>query len=1147
MSRNMRRARRAAGARRVGGRTRAVWLRSIGCLVAGLIGLLVGPIHAQETSATDGGTVSGRVFDAQSGTPLENATVILAFPDPGDGTEPRQDVSTTGPAGDYEFDAVPAGTYSLQFIKSGYRASTMSDFVVEAGRDNVANFPMPPQQTTATGEVMELGEFVVEAAVAGEMMSNLEMRLESDQLVNLLSAEDLSKYAASDVADALKRVAGVNVVEGQFAIIRGLEDRYSSTLYNGAPIPSPDPESQSVQLDLFPSDVVSNLEIGKTFAANSPSNSAGGSIDIVTHDYPEELTFKLQGGSGFNERALDEFRRYDELSAVGVPIQGDDTIESDYGALVGGRHEIWDRELRFKLVFANETDFETRNGIQQRLEPKRGAPPRVRPDGSLFFARTGGLALGELNRPGARWDQQESTREDQTTYYAGLGYDLDREGRHRIDGSWFRTEKRDETVQFRENGFVPGVDYANILALEAEGSYPIPQAFTNDVADTWLFDWHEDLSVATGKHSFYAPVYESRTIARDRDLSVYQLNGVHELEDLVEGLEIDWIASYAETNQDEVAFLTRYSFQPNDPTARPPSIPAHPRDFPGGGFYATRSDMIFGENEIEENQYFGRIDLEYVFEPASFLETTLTAGYWFEQANRSVDSRFQTNATADSEAEGVLGSGSQFSVTGATAIEMGRRVFQGASLDTLDDRRPFTSRGKREISATHFGAKLTFFEQLDAIGRIRIENLRIETVNDPFTGFCANQPVNPDGTCPQPGIVETIFPGRYLFFDRQDNPAFPQDEIPAPPGTAFNDQVIGFRVQPDPVTGFVDCRDRACLERSLRGEINDTLFLPEASLAYRPLEGLSVRFAYSQTVARPSFRELGYYASLELGGDEITVGNPQLKTSEVESFDGRVEWVYGDFGDLVAGSVFYKTIEDPIEQIVIRDAQNRDCTGLCQFRTYTNTRAEATLLGTELEARKTFDFVPWKPVKGFFEALSIGGNFTYIDAEVERNPFLISQFTGFFGVTDADRAAGLERFSRYKKKRRLFGQPEWIANGDVTFDYEPTGTRFAVTVFAISEILDAVGSADLSGNNGIVGVALDRYIDEFYQLDLIASQDFAIPRVPGGFTAKVSVKNVTDTTRKVIYDQAQTNDDVRERSFRIGRDYSFSIGYTLTY
>ena len=108
----------------------------------------------------------------------------------------------------------------------------------------------------AVAEATDLEEFVVKAEKVEDLMS---IRLESDTLLNVVGVEEFSKFAAGDVAEVLERVAGVNVVEGQFAIIRGLEDRYSSTLYNGAPVPSPDPDRQSVQLDLFPSDVVGNL------------------------------------------------------------------------------------------------------------------------------------------------------------------------------------------------------------------------------------------------------------------------------------------------------------------------------------------------------------------------------------------------------------------------------------------------------------------------------------------------------------------------------------------------------------------------------------------------------------------------------------------------------------------------------------------------------------------------------------------------------------------------------------------------------------------------------------------------------------------------------------------------------------------------
>ncbi|MHA7836641.1 MAG: carboxypeptidase-like regulatory domain-containing protein, partial [bacterium] len=447
----------------------------------GLILLAGAGVAGAQQAGPESGTISGRVFDGQSGAPLQNATIILAFPDSGDGSEPRQEVATTGPAGDYEFGAVPAGTYTLSFIKSGYRASSLTDFEVVAGQDNVADFPMPPRAAETSGDVLELDAFVVEAAVIGEMMNNLELRLESDQMLNLLSAEDLSKFAASDVADALKRVAGVNIVEGQFAIIRGLEDRYSSTLYNGAPVPSPDPDRQSVQLDLFPSEIVGDLSIAKTFIGSSPSNSSGGSIDILTHVYPEEKQLSLRVGGGFNERAFDRFLRFDARNPVSVSEDPVDVIENEFGGSIGGRDELWGREVRFKAVFNREIDLETAEGLQESREPARSRSRRGR------FQRNGDLALGELSLSRGRFDFTQSEESRQLTTFAAGGFDLDREGNHKIDASFFYVKADNEISERRETGFFPGFDYGpllsgNILEIGPEDLQDVVATFDSPLA-----------------------------------------------------------------------------------------------------------------------------------------------------------------------------------------------------------------------------------------------------------------------------------------------------------------------------------------------------------------------------------------------------------------------------------------------------------------------------------------------------------------------------------------------------------------------------------------------------------------------------------------------------------------------------------------
>ena len=268
--------------------------------------------------------------------------------------------------------------------------------------------------------------------------------------------------------------------------------------------------------------------------------------------------------------------------------------------------------------------------------------------------------------------------------------------------------------------------------------------------------------------------------------------------------------------------------------------------------------------------------------------------------------------------------------------------------------------------------------------------------------------------------------------------------------------------------------------------------------AIRPLEGLALRGAYSQTVARPSFREMGFYVSVEPGTDDLIVGNPQLGLSDVESYDTRAEYTWGELGDLVAVSVFYKTIQDPIESIVVRNPLNFEGSSSALYRTFFNNPNKASLWGIELEARKNFGFLG----PDFAQYLSIGGNFTYINAKVDRTEIELARSRAFFGTAAADEA----RFSDLSQSRRLFGQPEWIANADLSFDEPDWGTKATLAFFAISDVLDAAGSATISPNGSVISFTLDRYVDSFSQLDLILSQTWHVELLRGDLTFKFSVE-----------------------------------------
>src|SRR5262249_37829400 len=92
---------------------------------------------------------------------------------------------------------------------------------------------------------------------------------------------------------------GATVVGGQFLFVRGLGGRYSNVRLNGVPLPSTDPELPGFQLDLFPASLLSSLTIAKTFTPDIPGDFAGGSMNIVTRDFPDhfEVTASAQVSS----------------------------------------------------------------------------------------------------------------------------------------------------------------------------------------------------------------------------------------------------------------------------------------------------------------------------------------------------------------------------------------------------------------------------------------------------------------------------------------------------------------------------------------------------------------------------------------------------------------------------------------------------------------------------------------------------------------------------------------------------------------------------------------------------------------------------------------------------------------------------------
>ncbi len=124
----------------------------------------------------------------------------------------------------------------------------------------------------------------------------------STQVVSVLSTEQIARTGEGDIAGALGRVTGLSVQGQGYVFVRGLGDRYSLALLNGLPLPSPQPLSRVVPLDIFPTNIVASSLVQKTYSANFPGEFGGGVINLTTRAIPDEPFLKISAGiSGDSE------------------------------------------------------------------------------------------------------------------------------------------------------------------------------------------------------------------------------------------------------------------------------------------------------------------------------------------------------------------------------------------------------------------------------------------------------------------------------------------------------------------------------------------------------------------------------------------------------------------------------------------------------------------------------------------------------------------------------------------------------------------------------------------------------------------------------------------------------------------------------
>ncbi|SFB82905.1 TonB-dependent receptor [Zunongwangia mangrovi] len=152
-------------------------------------------------------------------------------------------------------------------------------------------------------------------------------------------------------------------------------------------------------------------------------------------------------------------------------------------------------------------------------------------------------------------------------------------------------------------------------------------------------------------------------------------------------------------------------------------------------------------------------------------------------------------------------------------------------------------------------------------------------------------------------------------------------------------------------------------------ESDYTNILPSVHLKYNVNNNTILRFAWTNTLARPNYIDLVPYRAVNNEDEEISVGNTDLDPSTSMNFDFMAEYYFNSVG-ILSGGVFYKDIEDFVYTYISED----DATGYDLFQPLNGD--EANVYGAEVSFQRQLNFLP-----GFAKNFGIYLNYTYLHSE----------------------------------------------------------------------------------------------------------------------------------------------------------------------
>jgi hypothetical protein len=920
------------------------------------------------------GTVRGKIAD-ENGETLIGVTIVL---------KSNKSIGTVT-----DFD----GNYSLKLPDNTPQTLIVSyvsylpieeNVVVKNNEVLIKNFTM----RTSAVEVKEIKITATAIKAKDYFMENIKKK--SATTIDYISAETMKKTGDANVVNAVARVSGVST-NGGFITVRGIGDRYIKTTINGSMIPTLDPFTNNIKLDLFPSSLIDNIIITKTASPDLPGDWAGAYLSVETKDYPEKLAVNVETSFGYNSNATFKDVVSSERSSTDWLGYDNDLRDRSHNDFIQVNSFISQYEQMVALGLGSYF-----NSLGVNASWNEGST-----EGINYF-KLGLVQLGLLEP--ALFNDQDAYTNAVTAYnsgsYQSQAYQTINQAAvisaKQFPNNWdLRTLQAplnfsqsfsigNQTTLFgKPLGIIAGFRYSNSIQYDPEsywgrvspditGALGAPRIATQQISRE-NNGWSALVNVAykfTPNHSLallFMPNFNGQNNVRSlrenvlgtelfdslltkaqfyeqRKQLVYQLKSEHYFPK--SKIKLEFNASYTDGESITPDFKNLDINIDND-----------------GQYFAGVPDIGFATNRfyryLDENIFDSRISLELPLSDKPGLTRKIKFGGAYQRNDRNF-SQFNYNVFKANP------SGVNYQTSGY--------IIPNNDIDAFFDLNNFEITQNTVNGFPKSAVNLLYFESGNPANRT-IGNSDI-MAGYFLTDYAINNKWRFEGgvRIEQANIFTDIFKYDSLGLGKND------------PRRLFEGDLVIFNA----------------------GTLNELSILPSANIIYNLRDNdeapANIRFNFSQSVARPSIRELSetIVPDFELRADVF--GNSDLKMVSITNYDLRFEYYFKN-NDHISVSGFYKEFKNHIE--LVSNAlswtwQNAD-------RSY--------VVGFEIEGAKKIT-----------KNLEFRANVTLVDSRTELIQYSIQYNGGIKTLVPTDTVS-----------RAMFGQAPYVLNGILNYNLDSLG------------------------------------------------------------------------------------------------------------